>query len=211
MKLRNVIKTFAVCVLLIGMAGVSFAENIDPDSDNSQYAWGENVGWLNFEPSHGPGVTVSDSNLTGYVWAGNIGWINLDPNDTDPNTGIKNDGSGNLSGYAWAENVGWINFNPQVPGDAHHYGVTIDQNGNFDGWAWGENIGWINFNSDALFGYGVKACKVNFPVFARFAQYWLDVGRVLPADLHEDNIVDHLDLDVFVDEWLDYCPGDWLF
>jgi hypothetical protein len=178
MKLRNVIKTFAVCVLLIGMAGVSFAENIDPDNDDSQYAYGENVGWLNFEPSHGPGVTVSDSNLTGY---------------------------------AWAENVGWINFNPQVPGDAHHYGVTINQNGNFDGWAWGENIGWINFNSDALFGYGVKACKVNFPIFARFAQYWLDVGRVLPADLHEDNIVDHLDLDVFADEWLDYCPGDWLF
>jgi hypothetical protein len=33
----------------------------------------------------------------------------------------------------------------------------------------------------------------------------------LPADLYEDedNIVNWLDLDAFVDEWLDYCPYDW--
>ena len=27
------------------------AENIDPYEDGSQYAHGENVGWLNFEPN----------------------------------------------------------------------------------------------------------------------------------------------------------------
>ena len=28
-----------------------FAENIDPDDEGSQYAWGENVGWLNTRPA----------------------------------------------------------------------------------------------------------------------------------------------------------------
>ncbi len=33
----------------------------------------------------------------------------------------------------------------------------------------------------------------------------------LAADLYEDenNIVDYLDLDAFVYEWLYYCPLDW--
>ena len=51
MKLCNVIKTFFVCVLLLGTVSVGFAENIDPYEDDSQYAYGENVGWLNFEPN----------------------------------------------------------------------------------------------------------------------------------------------------------------
>ena len=51
MKLGNVIKTFSVCVLLLGTVSVGFAENIDPNNDNSQYAYGENIGCLNFKPS----------------------------------------------------------------------------------------------------------------------------------------------------------------
>ena len=34
------------------------AENIDPDNDDSQYAWAENVGWINAEPG-GDGGTAS--------------------------------------------------------------------------------------------------------------------------------------------------------
>jgi len=37
-----------VYVSLIGVVNVSFAENIDPYDDGSQYAYGENVGWLCF-------------------------------------------------------------------------------------------------------------------------------------------------------------------
>lgn len=125
---------FSVAVLLFCSAG--YAENIDPDNDGSQYAWGENVGWINFQPSLGDGVTVTDSAVTGYAWAENIGWVNLSPT----NGGVINDGGGNLSGYAWAENAGWINFKPAGAG------VTIDSTtGVFNGYAWGENIGWINF------------------------------------------------------------------
>ena len=46
------------------------AEDIDPDGDGSQYAWGENVGWLNAEPSgqNGPGLEISHFFLAGWLW-----------------------------------------------------------------------------------------------------------------------------------------------
>jgi hypothetical protein len=114
----------------------TFAENIDPDDEGLHYAWGENVGWINFKPSSGSGVTVTDSAITGYAWGENIGWINLSPSDGE----VVNDASGNLSGYGWGENVGWINFAPTGAG------VVIDPTtGRFSGHAWGENTGWINF------------------------------------------------------------------
>lgn len=182
----------------------SFAENIDPDNDDSQYAYGENVGWFNFEPNvAGPnvGATVSSDKLTGFIWAENIGWINLWPENYG---GVFNDGQGNLSGYAWGENVGWLNFGPT------YGGVTIDLDGNFDGFAWGENIGWVNFNSADLYGYNVKACKVTFEDLANFVDDWLESDVGLSGDLSGDDDVDFVDYSIFADYWLDYCPDDWL-
>ena len=86
-----------------------------------KYAWGENIGWVNFNPTHG-NVDVSDTKITGYAWSENYGWINLSPT----NGGVFNDGNGNLSGYAWGENLGWIDFS----------NVKIDPNtGEFSGYA----------------------------------------------------------------------------
>ena len=56
---------------------------------------------------------------------------------------------------------------------------------------------------------GEPMCFVDFGHFARFADYWLESGSGLPADLYEDDIVDWLDVDEFVYEWLYYCPYDW--
>ena len=58
---------------------------------------------------------------------------------------------------------------------------------------------------------GGPLCFVDFEHFARFAEYWLETGSDIPADLYKDeyDIVDHLDLDAFVYEWLWYCPYDW--
>ena len=203
---------FRISVLLLLSTHVAWCDNIDPYQDDSQYAYGENVGWLNFEPNiAGPnvGATVTSEKLTGFIWAENIGWLNLDPNDSDPNTGITNDGAGNLSGFAWGENVGWLNFDPNAPGDPNHYGVTIDGFGSFDGWAWGENIGWINFQSADLYGYNVKACKVNFEDLANFVDDWLVSGIGLPGDLSGNDEVDFVDYSIFASYWLDYCPDDW--
>lgn len=59
------------------------------------------------------------------------------------------------------------------------------------------------------FWTGEPLCVVDFHHYARFAEYWLDTGSNLPADLYEDNIVNWLDLKLFVDEWLYYCPYGW--
>jgi hypothetical protein len=197
------------------MAFVPFvsAENIDPYQDNSQYAWGENIGWLNFEPSQGPGVEASDARLTGYVWAENIGWINLScrNGDTCGNVefGVVNDGSGQLSGFAWGENVGWINFNPQVTGDSTRYGVLIDDEGIFNGWAWGENIGWIRFRSVGTVPFKVQACKVSMDDLANFAELWLTAG-VGPADIDGSGKTDIGDFAIFARYWKNFCPNGWM-
>jgi hypothetical protein len=212
MKTKYSLTLFMLVGFLTACPVNSYAENIDPNEDGSQYAYGENVGWLNFEPNipaPNVGATVSEEKLTGFIWAENIGWINLDPNDSDPNTGVSNDGAGNLSGLAWGENVGWLNFNPQVSGDPTHYGVTIDFEGNFDGYAWGENIGWINFNDADLFGYGILACKVNFADLGNFVDDWLLSGAGLPGDLSGNEEVDFVDYGMFAELWLTFCPDDW--
>jgi hypothetical protein len=185
---------FLFCsVFLVGFlilcCGNLHAENIDPYEDDSQYAYGENVGWLNFEPSEGNGVHVSEAQLTGYVWAENIGWMSLSCENTSScgtvDYGVTNDGAGNLAGYAWAENVGWISFSCEntVSCGAVDYGVTIDaDDGELHGYAWGDG----NFVDD-----------------------WLDSDIGLPGDLTGDNDVNFPDYSMFALFWLSYCPDDW--
>ena len=157
--LKPIIYSIVVITMVLSLiSGVQAATgNIDPVN---KYAWGTNIGWLNFNPTHG-GATVYGDHLEGYVWSETIGWIRLGThttggshsygNTTKDNYGVNNDGSGNLSGYAWSTNAGWINFNPT------HSQVTIDMStGVFDGYAWGENIGWIHFKN-ASPAYGVVA------------------------------------------------------
>ena len=154
----------ALTALAFAAAIRAFAENIDPANNDSQFAWGENVGWINAEPlgESGPGMQVGGLGLTGYMYGENIGWINLscENNNTcgTAQYGVTNDNAGNLAGYAWGENVGWISFscaNTNVCG-ATPYGVTIDPlTGVFSGFAWGENIGWISFADDVPVAYGV--------------------------------------------------------
>ena len=100
---------------LIWVAAVPvLAENIDPAADGRQYAWGENIGWINAEPlgQGGPGLEVGDFELAGWMWAENAGWISTSCKNTAScdrvRYGVRNDGQGNLSGMAWSENLGWI-------------------------------------------------------------------------------------------------------
>jgi hypothetical protein len=137
-------------------ASPAFASDKTIDS-TYKYAWGENVGWINFGTSEG-NVHVTDSALTGYAWGENVGWISLNcSNDSSCGTvdyKVSNDGEGNLSGYAWSENTGWINFNPT------YGGVSINSSDEFVGYAWGENIGWISFNCANTSSCGTVDFKV---------------------------------------------------
>ena len=58
---------------------------------------------------------------------------------------------------------------------------------------------------------GEPMCFINFEHFARFAEYWLVTGPDLPADIYQDqyDIVDYLDLEKFIEDWLYWCPYDW--
>lgn len=96
-----------------------------------QYAWGENVAWVNFAAQNG-NVHITDTGLTGYIWDSIYGWINLKPLFA----GVTNDGQGHLSGMAWSAGTGFIDFT----------GVTINTSGKFTGSAQGILFGRLNFD-----------------------------------------------------------------
>src|SRR5439155_124081 len=56
---------------IIAFAGVVLAENIDPFNNGSQYAWGENIGWISFSDTSPVAyqVQTSDDDADG-VFAG---------------------------------------------------------------------------------------------------------------------------------------------
>ena len=60
------------------MSPVSYGGVANDGAGNlSGYAWGENVGWINFAPTGG-GVTIgTDGVFDGWAWGENIGWIHL--------------------------------------------------------------------------------------------------------------------------------------
>lgn len=143
----------------------ALGQEIDP---NNKFAWGENIGFLNYadagDPAGSQGVYANPSYLEGYVWGENIGWINLGhgsgpyANTNNSDFGVNRSASGILSGYAWGENIGWINFNggalaaPRQPARI--------EDGRFKGYAWGENIGWINLDDPNI--YVALACTADF-------------------------------------------------
>ena len=185
---RLFMTTFIMSVFIMA-TDVTGAENIDPFDDDSQFAYGENVGWSNAEPSGdgGPGVEVGEATLTGYIWAENIGWVSLSCVNTDSCDkvfyGVNNDGEGNLSGYAWGENVGWINFAPLDYG-----GVYIETaTGEFSGTAWGENIGWISFHGEGAISF-------------RMVTSWEPAVNHCAFDSNNDGDVDGLDFAIWIEK-----------
>lgn len=147
--MRKQLFCFAIALILTaGLASFVFASVTDGTIDGThKYAWGENIGWINFGTSGG-NVHVTDSGLTGYGWGESYGWTNLNPSAT---VKVLNNGEGNLSGYAWGEALGWINFN----------NVSIDYNGEFAGNATIENDGGrISFNCSNTSSCGSSNFKV---------------------------------------------------
>lgn len=99
---------------------VAYPGNIDPDNTGAHYAYGENIGWINFKPSFGPGVNITDSAVTGYAWGENAGWISFSCENTDSCESADysvtiNPATGEFSGQAWGENIGWISFASTEP------------------------------------------------------------------------------------------------
>jgi len=114
----------------------------------SGFAWGENIGWINFgDGTPGVGGTSYANPTSGTVTG-------------VPDFGVNRDAStGNLSGFAWGENVGWINFGGgalATPPQAARFDATAHR---LRGYAWGENIGWINLDDATVF---VGTCPADY-------------------------------------------------
>lgn len=118
------IKSFKILIIFLLFffsVNLIFASETQGVIDGTyKYAWGENIGWINFGCDN-CNASVTDTSITGYAWSKQYGWINLNPTTG----GVKNDGNGTLSGSAWGKNIGWIDF----------AGVTINSNGDFLGYA----------------------------------------------------------------------------
>jgi len=135
-------------VLLAMAAACQAGTTINP---THAYAYGANVGWMNWRGDVAHGVVLGQSYCTGSVWSANAGWICLGNGPTNcwrysnasgNDWGVNHDGAGHLSGCAYGANIGWINFE-QTYGQPR---VDL-RTGNLSGYAYGANIGWISLSN----------------------------------------------------------------
>jgi len=121
------------------------------DSVN-RYAWGANLGWMNWVGDTNNGAVIGEYVCSGYIYSANVGWINLGSgspangiqyqNNSTNDFGVNQDGLGNLSGYAYGANIGWITFE-QAYGQPKVNLLT----GQLRGYVWSANCGWISLSN----------------------------------------------------------------
>jgi len=61
----------------LNLSANDFGVNLDAFGNLRGFAWGANIGWLNFEGTGAPKVNMFSGTLTGFVWSANCGWISL--------------------------------------------------------------------------------------------------------------------------------------
>ncbi|MEI8233326.1 MAG: hypothetical protein WCH57_01425 [Verrucomicrobiota bacterium] len=134
----------AFASLVIGIlfysSNASASSSVGQIDPANHYAWGENVGWIDFASTT---VDYASTTLSGWAYGENIGFISLNCKNAsscgdNPYAVTDDNFQGVLGGYAWGENVGWIDFS--------HVAFDITT-GEFSGYAYGENIGNILFGT----------------------------------------------------------------
>ena len=58
-------------------SAADFGVNLDAAGNLSGFAYGANIGWLNFHPLGVPKIDLLTGNFSGYIWSANCGWISL--------------------------------------------------------------------------------------------------------------------------------------
>jgi len=154
MKIRNSIPAGLTLAFLFSVhtsqsLTASAATTIDAAN---RYAWGANVGWMDWRGDTNNGVVIGAYVCSGYIYSANVGWINLGSgspadgiyyqNNSASDFGVNNDGLGNLSGYAYGANIGWITFE-QTYGQPKVNLLTGQMSGN----VWSANCGWISLSN----------------------------------------------------------------
>jgi hypothetical protein len=190
-------RALAACLLAVSASVAAAQSDIDPDH---KFAWGENIGWTNWQhdrPNPGDGVVISATYLSGFVYGENIGWINL--GDGDPGAaggsetqyaningtdfGVNRDASTDeLFGYAWGENVGWLNFDGGALATPPNPARLDAASCRLRGFVWSENTGWVNLDDVTHFvGAVAAACCPE-----------------ASGDANCDGVIDFFDIDPFL-------------
>jgi hypothetical protein len=153
MIIRSFIRSAGLTALLSALrlppsASLHAATTIDPVN---RYAYGANLGWLNWVGDTNNGAVIAEYVCSGYLYSANVGWINLGSgspanqiqyqNNSATDFGVNQDGLGNLRGYAYGANIGWISF--ETNGAPKVNLLT----GNLSGYVWSANCGWISLNN----------------------------------------------------------------
>src|SRR5271156_6066321 len=102
-------KVFAALVLSFFICHFSFVLRAATTIDSvNRYAYGANVGWMDWYADGADGVVIGAYVCSGYIYAANVGWINVGSgspangiqyqNNSATDFGVNQDGLGNLSG-----------------------------------------------------------------------------------------------------------------
>ena len=142
-------KTFLTTLALLGSLGSGWTATTINAANH--YAYGANLGWLDWRGDTANGAVIGDYVCSGYIYAANVGWISLGGgtptngirylNVSGSDFGVNHDGFGNLRGYAYGANIGWINFeNTGAP--------TVNlKTGRMSGSVYSANCGWISLSN----------------------------------------------------------------
>jgi len=145
--------TLSIAILLAGLLGSAQAATTINSANH--FAYGANLGWLDWRGDIANGARLGEYVCSGYVYAANVGWINLGggsptngiyyQNVSANDFGVNQDGLGNLRGYAYGANIGWLNFeNTGAP--------KVDmKTGKISGYAYSANCGWISLSNAFAF------------------------------------------------------------
>ena len=128
----------------------------------NRYAYGANLGWIDWRADGANGARVGEFICSGYLYAANSGWINLGSgtpadgiryqNNSAADFGVNRDEAGDLRGLAWGANIGWLIFtNRDVTGAAFEGPKVDPRTGRLSGFVYSPNAGWINLSNTVAF------------------------------------------------------------
>lgn len=204
MNRKFVVASLLVLSLVFAAVRTFAATTVD---GTDKYAYGANIGWINWQGDVTNGAVASYGVLSGYIYSANIGWISL--GDGTPASGLqysnasaadhgvnvdaKSDANNFLlSGYAYSANAGWISFNITDPATRPKIDKTT---GIMSGYAYGANIGWIALDttvSQVKSGlFGIEITEIADHILGRTL---LPAGKLLSADTNRDGGIDVGDL-----------------
>jgi hypothetical protein len=137
---------------LLAILSATAATTIDAAN---KFAYGANIGWMNFTGDNTNGAVIGDYVCSGYIYSANVGWISLGSglptngiryqNASSNDFGVNHDGFGKLRGYAYGANIGWVNFeNNGAPA------VNL-LTGRLSGSVYSANCGWISLSNSVAY------------------------------------------------------------